>query len=239
MKSITSNSFLLIKKYISSISVYLLFFSLFISFPALYSQTAERGVVLPSLTVKQRNAIIKPEEGTLIYNKDSKKPQFYNGTAWKFFDQGYHYIGEEFEGGIIFFIDPSGDHGLIVTTSDQATAEWGFFENQVGASGKEVGTGKTNTDKITDASSDLTIAAHICNNLVSNGYKDWYLPSYEELILIHKNLGQKKLVDFINEDYWSSSETDFNNAWLINLVTGHPTEGSVKLTARVRAIRSF
>ena len=239
MKTATINNLIstIFKSRIFSIA--LLLFVLITTTPNLYSQSVEKGVLLPSMTVKQRNAILKPEEGAVIYNKDSKKPQYYNGSAWKFFDQGYHYIGEEFEGGIIFFIDPSGDHGLICATTDQSASEWGTFEIQVGASGKAVGTGKNNTEKITNASTNLDIAAHICKNLISNGFKDWYLPSYEELNLMHKNLGLKNLGDFANEDYWTSSETDFNNAWLINLATGYPTEGSVKLTARVRAIRSF
>jgi len=220
-------------------SIALLLLSFITAIPASYSQSAEKGVLLPRMTSKQIKAILNPEEGALVYNKDSKKPQYYNGSAWKFFDQGYHYIGEEFEGGIVFFIDPSGDHGLIAATSDQATAEWGVFENPVGATGIVVGTGKSNTEKITEASSNPEIAANICNSLMSNGYKDWYLPSYDELMLLYKNLSPKKLGDFVDEDYWSSSETDFNNAWLINLVTGHPTEGSVKIKARVRAIRSF
>lgn len=223
----------------TKISIALFLLSFITTIPASYSQSSEKGVLLPQMTSKQIKAILNPEEGALIYNKDFKKPQYYNGSAWKFFDQGYHYIGEEFAGGIIFFIDPSGDHGLIAATSDQATAEWGFFENPVGANGKEVGTGKSNTEKITEATNNAEIAANICNSLMSNGYKDWYLPSYDELMLMYKNLSQKKLGDFVDQDYWSSSETDFNNAWLINLVTGYPTEGNVKIKARVRAIRSF
>jgi hypothetical protein len=226
-----------IKSRILSISIVLFLF--ITSFSSLHSQSPSKGVLLPSMSLRQRDAILKPEEGTIIYNKDSKKPQYYNGSSWKFFDQGYHYIGEEFEGGIIFFIDPSGDHGLICATSDQSTSEWGFFEVQVGASGKEVGSGKANTEKIINKSPDPNIAAHICSDLISNGFNDWYLPSFEELNLVYKNLSVKKTLDFVNENFWTSSETDFNNAWLINLVTGHPTEGNVKLKARVRAIRSF
>ena len=34
-------------------------------------------------------------------------------------------IGQEHEGGIIFYVDPSGEHGLIAARVDQGEAEWG------------------------------------------------------------------------------------------------------------------
>ena len=63
-------------------------------------QTHSAGLLLPRLTAEQRDSIVSPEEGLVIFNTTAKKPQFYNGSAWKFFDMNHHYIGEEFGGGL-------------------------------------------------------------------------------------------------------------------------------------------
>jgi len=204
------------------------------------TENTTTNTILQKVTVKQRNAIANPQEGMVIYNTEAKKPQFYNGTAWKFFDMSHRFIGESFGGGIVFFIDASGDHGLIVANSDQATsAEWGLFENEIGANGLIVGTGKENTEKIKNATTNSNIAAMICSNLKLNGFKDWFLPSLDELILIYENLKLKDIGKFSDDDYWSSSETDFNNAWQYNFGKGFPTEAHVNKTVRVRAVRAF
>ena len=46
-----------------------------------------------------------------------------------------HFIGEQFGGGIIFFIDETGEHGLIAAPEDQSSSiEWGCMGYHVGAS---------------------------------------------------------------------------------------------------------
>lgn len=53
----------------------------------------------------------------------------------------------------------------------------------------------------------LTTAAELCLKSTHNGFNDWYLPSIEELELIHKNLySQGKLENLIEQTCWSSSE---------------------------------
>ncbi len=44
------------------------------------SQT--QGLLLPRMTLTERNAIAAPAEGLFIYNLDSKCFQYYKGTAW-------------------------------------------------------------------------------------------------------------------------------------------------------------
>ncbi len=41
-----------------------------------------QGLLLPRMTTNQRNAIVSPAEGLLIYNLDSGCFQFYTGTSW-------------------------------------------------------------------------------------------------------------------------------------------------------------
>ncbi len=194
---------------------------------------------LPSMTNVQRDSLIKPEDGMVIFNATLKRPQYYDGEAWFSFHND-HYIGERFGGGIVFFVDNTGKHGLISSDMDQSSdAKWGFFEEQVGANNKTVGGGKSNTEKIALASKDNQIASRICSELNLNGYDDWFLPSMDELNLIYTNLKELKIGKLSDALYWSSSETDFNNAWLQDFATGVQNEYHVNKIARVRAIRAF
>lgn len=199
-----------------------------------------QNLKLVSFTNIERDKINNPTEGMVIFNSTHKKPQFYDGTSWKFFNQAAHYIGESYGGGIIFYLDETGEHGLISAQTDQSTgAEWGYSDKQSGATAKTIGRGQENTNKIVDAISTQNIAARLCNDLQLNGYSDWFLPSREEVDLLYQNLKLKNLANLNGEDYWSSSETDFNNAWLLNFHTGMVIEQNVKKKAHVRAIRSF
>ncbi len=38
-------------------------------------------------------------------------------------------IGQTYQGGIIFYLDASGDHGLIAAPADQGVTSWGCYGN--------------------------------------------------------------------------------------------------------------
>ena len=150
------------------------------------------------------------------------------------------YIGKTYGGGIIFYLDSSGQHGLIAAPTDQkSNAQWGFFQEQVSAHDLTIGSGMSNTRKIAKAGKKQKIAAVICYNLELNGFSDWYLPSKEELETLFANLKLNHIGNLTSNDYWSSSETDFNNAWIVDFMRGTSIEKNVVTPACVRAIRSF
>lgn len=203
-------------------------------------KSPEGQLKLPPMSASKRDSLVKPTEGMVIFNTTIKRPQYYDGEAWFCF-HNERYIGERFGGGIICYIDTTGKHGLIAAPANHGSVTtWGFFENQVEAFGKLVGTGKANTEKIAAASDDNQLAARICSNLVLNGYDDWYLPSKDELNLMYVNLKKSGIGKF-NDDvyYWTSSETDFNNAWIQDFKTGVQKEQNVNRPHYVRAIRTF
>lgn len=179
--------------------------------------------------------------------------------------QSTHQIGEEYRGGLVFYVDESGLHGLIASKIDvdEVGVQWrnGASGNKVtNARGDGIGSGETNTRLII---SQQTIddqkgkfAALLADNfqIMEDGltpcktpvvvghlcYGGWYLPSAFELQLLHKNLHQNNLSSFAPEFYWSSTEASVSTAWLINFSTGEITASSKSNTVgRVRAITHF
>ncbi|MBN3583475.1 DUF1566 domain-containing protein [Algoriphagus aestuarii] len=123
-------------------------------------------------------------------------------------------VGQQYGGGIIFYVDKSGEHGLIAAPSDQGKAEWGCQTTKIaGADAIEIGTGLQNTIDIVAGCSVDNIAAKLCYDLILNGYDDWFLPSKDELnqLFLQKN----KVGGFANDvtaPYWSSTEYEIHDA---------------------------
>ena len=148
-------------------------------------------------------------------------------------------IGQSYQGGIIFYIDDTGKHGLIVTSEDQSPGMQWYNGSYIatGATGTMIGTGKDNTTKIVQAQGEGNYAAKLCDDLVFNGYSDWYLPSLNELSILYLN---RDVIGYYTAKYWSSSESDNYNAWYQNFNDGSQGSGNSKSNAfRVRAVRAF
>lgn len=154
------------------------------------------------------------------------------------------YPGYNYQGGIIFYLLQPGDsgyvadetHGLIVASSDQSSgADWGCQGTLIGTS-PAIGTGKANTTAIVNGCSTASIAASICDNLVLNGYSDWFLPSKFELnqLYLHNNV-----IGVTSDLYWSSSEYDSSESWLQSFFAGSQYYDSKTLLYSVRAVRAF
>ncbi len=107
-------------------------------------------------------------------------------------------IGQEYQGGIIFYLDDTSQHGLIAYTADIGRGEWGCFYNDGSdpdfepptepiAQNNGIGFGFQNTMAILNFCNDNDIAARLAFNLNSNGFDDWYLPSIDELALVYEH----------------------------------------------------
>ena len=157
-------------------------------------------------------------------------------------------IGDTYQGGIIFYLDPTGCHGLISAPSDQSTgAQWynGSFIDVSRGNGSGMFEGKYNTPMINEIQGGTTSAAAICANLSIGGYNDWYLPSIEELNRMYQNIGQGNTTGlgnvggFASDYYWSSTEFDNNSAWLQFFNGGGQLQNGKNLNFYVRAVRAF
>ena len=149
-------------------------------------------------------------------------------------------IGENVNGGIIFYIDGTGQHGLVCAPTDQSTGilwYWGSFTT-TGATATVLGTGMANTNTIVASQPAGNYAAKLCDDLVLGGYNNWYLPSKDELNLLYLN--KAAIGDFATPAYWSSSESGTNSAWCQFFDTGAQSSNHPKSDLHaVRAIRSF
>ena len=159
-------------------------------------------------------------------------------------------IGQTYQGGIIFYLDASGCHGLISATTDQSTGIlwWNGIYTDTYASGSGLFDGDGNCYRIRRSQGDCVScnAAELCLDLNLGGYSDWYLPSKYELNLMYRNIGQGNALGlgnvggFANSYYWSSTEYDSIFAWIqvfTNVNQNFLSKGDVG--GYVRAVRAF
>jgi hypothetical protein len=153
-------------------------------------------------------------------------------------------IGDTYQGGIIFYLDASGCHGLIVAPGDHSTsaAWWNGSDMDTRAYGSGLFEGKYNTEMINWNQGGDTRAAAICANY---GDGKWYLPSIEELNLMYENIGPGNALGlgniggFLNSNYWISKEFDNRKAWYQKFSNGSQYDIFKAYAANVRAVRAF
>lgn len=167
-----------------------------------------------------------------------------------------HFVGEHFGGGIIVFVDSTGQHGLICAYADlPGTYEFESTSIIAGNSAAIVASsffdGAANTAALTVAGfSGDYVAAQACADLVSGGFSDWYLPSLYELQLLQTSsyiLGQYALFQAAASPttyHWSSTELSSNgtNAWRAQVGNGfaHLSNNTSETSLYfVRPVRKF
>ena len=149
-----------------------------------------------------------------------------------------HYLGEAFNGGIIFYLYKGSDgleHGLIVALTE-STAQWQSSATLVNANRTE--DGAFNTALMTNSP-----AATYITGLGAG----WYLPSIDELGLLYYNrysvqkalrAGGSTLLSN-TAAYWSSLEYNAPIAYGFNFGNGSANYPNKALTNAVRGVRAF
>lgn len=119
-------------------------------------------------------------------------------------------IGDEYGGGVIFYIDSTGKHGLIKAKDEFDDVDWGLdWIVSLGCNQVGIGYGENNTNIIVSFFGIGEYSAAICRNYNGGGFIDWFMPSKDELGL----LGE---LGYLNDKiYWSSSEKidEVDHAW--------------------------
>ena len=166
-------------------------------------------------------------------------------------------VGDYDQGGVIFFVTPDGNHGLVASINDiSAGAAWGLASDYVGALSNYIQfgenyttAGKLNTQLIVDKYPSGSYAANLCKNysVKMNGitYNDWYLPCLKELGLM---MAMQETINSISvahggtaiqkNFYWSSFEA-YSSAWSQSFNNAGQTLKDKGTLYRVRAVRAF
>lgn len=157
-------------------------------------------------------------------------------------------IGDRYQGGFIFWLDATGKHGLLAAPKDLQAAgrssfPWSLKNSVTGAEGTKVGDGPGNTRMIVHDLGKGSYAANLCleYSLVHDSveYNNWYLPSMEELKLMHDNLYRMGEGNFTPEAYWSSSEASDSLAWGVLLYFNDEVTYNKFGNYRIRPVRKF
>lgn len=170
-------------------------------------------------------------------------------------------------GGVVFYTSEQGLHGLIVHPAPlgEAAMTWGpaVPSSFAGGTSEELYKGKSNSEALLKQIKDTkdtynyphATPVELCSQLESVRddikYDDWFLPSLKELEELFK---ARKLVEtqggFVipNNNYWSSTETDYSGGWVwamkyfnfyeaTNIVTGDADR--VNWAIGTMAVRQF
>lgn len=138
-----------------------------------------------------------------------------------------HYLGEDLDGGTIFYLDMSKNHGLIV------------YQEKIRVTSNRLSTG-TYFEAV---------------NAIRNLGFGWRLPSSEELEILYMNKSviQSEQIYRKNENgqlvplkskqeqgsFWSSSQCSGNSAWIIDFIDGEKSCHDKEYFFGFRPIKSF
>ena len=179
----------------------------------------------------------------------------WDGSSWIYVTKpsssATYSIGDVVNGGAVFWVDSTGQHGLVVAFSDVGTSVWGCYGTDlpnvpsiapsnrgkpVGV-GAKIGDGFNNTNDIL-TNCDTATAALAARSLGAQ----WFLPSINEFSQMYINKSTLEGVSgftAFRAYYWSSTEYGFSNAWYQNFNDGRHGASDKDNRAAVRAVRAF
>lgn len=211
------------------------------------------------------NNSFEPKLGTDVgtaYDYRVYKPKPANSTI-TITQDFVHKIGEFYEGGVIFKLwkdSMNVEHGLIVSITNVSTGiQWSnVTKSVIGKPAFDKVIGLNNLAGIINQKGHISSAAFICDQFVSNGKDDWYLPSMAELdyimeVALDLNRAFKSIKGAENIKpnvfHWTSTEYDAYHAYAFCMHQEHSkgekriewkTTDALKTNCyAVRAVRSF
>ncbi|WP_040523041.1 hypothetical protein [Legionella anisa] len=167
-----------------------------------------------------------------------------------------HHIGESYQGGLVIWVDESGQHGLIAAkgSATYSAVQWRNGESgekTTNAKANGVFAGLSNTQLIiseqTIDDQEGQFAALVAHQFAVQDdgmapcdkthicYGNWYLPSLTELQLIQQNA----YFQGISGRFWSSSEESISSAYLLDFSSGKALSMDKATEALVLPIHSF
>lgn len=164
-------------------------------------------------------------------------------------------LGDYKEGGIVFYLDESGEHGLVCSLSDQSNATTWSKQKAVRKNermsenfhtSKTIFGNKYERREARNVKNALKLCKKLKVEINGEKFKDYYLPSKEHLLILYKNLDLVNKALESNDGqkiksaiYWSSIEYDYTNAMVLNFKDGKEGHYYKNYLYNVRAIRAF
>jgi len=162
-----------------------------------------------------------------------------NITISNILPNGSHYLGEEYLGGIIFYLynDNTGTQRGLIISKIEITATWNGT-TVVGANRTEDGLFNTSL---------MPLGVGSARSWIETLGADWYLPSIDELSILWQNRYHvNKTARAIGSDllsssayYWSSTEYNATYAFGYMFNGGYSFDGFKSNAYNVRAVRAF
>ncbi len=154
-------------------------------------------------------------------------------------------IGDYYQGGLVFYLDKTGQHGMVYThpdfLKDGYLRDIPWYQERmpnvmVGGTKPEIGMGMKNSLLIVEKFPNEVTAAKYCLDYVNAGYDDWYLPSVYELLELKRHFSLK------TNRYLTSTEHCCNAGDVHVIAFGSSTSsphGWKYMGGGVVAVRSF
>jgi len=148
-------------------------------------------------------------------------------------------IGDTFGGGIIFYMDPSGCHGLIHAMTIFENVKWDSRSSPVvtGVGLEAIYAGEQNTEVMRRMIPGPNDAANVCTNYAAGGFDDWYLPTSVEIYHLFRYNRTTQIFD--DSYYWLSLELSRTKAYTQRLNAYVFTNFDKDVGRVVIPIRSF
>ena len=215
---------------------------------ALDISSNNQGFLMPRMTQVQRIAISSPATGLLVYQTDLVEGLYYfDGIIWQFLNcsgssTGLS-VGDYYMGGIVFYVESTGLHGLVVGLDDLGNTDWGFMGTSKWTRISGIYGGVYNTLALASYGQQMS---KNCKTYTSNNYSTWYLPSIEELRKLNNNFATVNSAIISNGGtavgnsiYWSSTENGATTTHCFNFNNNTSTTADKHNSYRYRAIKSF
>jgi hypothetical protein len=165
-------------------------------------------------------------------------------------------MGELYGGGVVFWLDQTGQHGLVCNMIDLSYGQmWSNITSTlIGATAESEWDGQGNTNAIIGQSGHTDSAAKLCDDYTNTDYgtgvySDWYLPAVDQLSLmyhakyqVNKTLdsdGNSETKALTKGNYWSSTELNTTYAFSYIMYAGYAYYDLKNHTYCVRAVRDF
>jgi hypothetical protein len=151
-----------------------------------------------------------------------------------------HFVGERYQGGIIFYLDHGGKSGLIaaetIAGTDLYESLGGSGPYGTGATATNIGAGGTNTLILLAHQLAKDCAAKVASNCSYGGYHDWFLGAQQEM---EQLAFRKSLFPNLTGTFWTSTETAWNKAYCVSLDNGVTYERLKNNSYNVVPVRKF